>query len=219
MITKTLPISEARLSELRKETADDQVLRKVIEFVKQGWPVESKVPSDVKPYFKLQSDVYVNDGLVFFEEKIVVPAKVRHAFVELVHKGHSGMNKSAALARELFYWPTLSKDVCDFVSKCAVCEKFAPATRKEALLPHSVPVLRFENVGADIASWGGKDYLVVIDHLSQWIEIRPLASKSSGAVINELQEVFTRYGYPKTLIADNNPFISYECKSYYSKHI
>ncbi|MBF2463476.1 integrase catalytic domain-containing protein, partial [Listeria welshimeri] len=63
--------------------------------------------------------------------------------------------------------------------------------------------------------YASKSYLVIVDYLSHWIEIRPLSYKNSSSVIDCMQEVFTRFGYPVIIIADNNPFKSHECTEYY----
>ncbi|KAF2899403.1 hypothetical protein ILUMI_06772 [Ignelater luminosus] len=97
-----------------------------------------------------------------------------------------------------------------------ICEKYMPSNSKEAMLPHLVPKLRFNKIGADILEYGSKSYMIVIDHFSHWTEIFPLASKTSEAVINLFQDVFTKFGYPQHIVADNLPFVSYKCKTYYS---
>lgn len=59
---------------------------------------------------------------------------------------------------------------------------------------------------------------IIIDQFSHWIELSQLNSKTSESVINAIQNVFSRFGYPETLIADNLPFISNKCKNYYKQH-
>lgn len=84
----------------------------------------------------------------------------------------------------------------------------------EPLMPHNIPELRYEKVGYDILDFGSKNFLVLIDYLSHWIELRPIVNKSSLSIIDQWQEVFVHLGYPKTIIADNNPFSPFHCKSY-----
>ncbi|KAE8738778.1 hypothetical protein FOCC_FOCC015738 [Frankliniella occidentalis] len=61
-----------------------------------------------------------------------------------------------------------------------------------------------------------KSYLVVVNNYSKWLEIKRLASKSSGSVITVLREVFSTHGIPEIIFGDNNPLDSYECREYAS---
>ncbi|XP_059046445.1 uncharacterized protein LOC131842029 [Achroia grisella] len=56
---------------------------------------------------------------------------------------------------------------------------------------------------------------IVVDYFSHWLEVLPLSDKTSSSVINAFQEVFMRFGYPEEVIADNNPFNSFECLKYF----
>lgn len=210
-----LPMSSERKSEFRSETSKDKVLSEIIKYYYQGWPEENKLLKECKPYFKFKEDIYVESGLVFYTNKIIVPKSLQLYVLNLVHSGHPGISKSIKKARQLFYWPKLSQDIQIFISKCRTCEKFKSANTHEPLLTHKIPKLRFSKVGSDIMEYGGKSYLVVVDYLSHWLEIIPIINKSSKSVINAFQEVFTRFGYPTEIIADNNPFKSYECIQYY----
>ncbi|KAF2882715.1 hypothetical protein ILUMI_23448 [Ignelater luminosus] len=109
----------------------------------------------------------------------------------------------------------MSKDITSFIKSCNVCEKYMTSKCKEPLLPHSVPLLRFNKVGVDILEFGGYPYLVAINHFSHWIETQKLTNKTSKNVTDAMQNIFTRFGYPETVIADNLPFVSHECKTYY----
>ncbi len=47
-----LPVSENKLQEIRTATAKNQVLKKVKEFILNGWPDSKKeIPGEVVPYF------------------------------------------------------------------------------------------------------------------------------------------------------------------------
>ena len=55
---------------------------------------------------------------------------------------------------------------------------------------------------------------MVIDYYSKYIEVLQLKGKASQDVIQGLNEIFSRHGYPPTLVADNMPYISREMSSY-----
>lgn len=193
---------------------------KIYDYYYTGWPKQSHIPADCKIYYPLKDTMYVEAGIIFTEDKIIVPKGLRLEMLKLLHKGHIGISKTINKARKLFYWHNLSNDIAAYIKNCRTCEKFMPANFKEPLLPHSIPKLRFNKIAADIVEHGGKNYLVVIDHFSHWLELILLKDKTSESVINGFQDIFIRFGYPQFLIADNLPFLSGRCKKYYkSKEI
>ncbi|KAK7094146.1 hypothetical protein V1264_007811 [Littorina saxatilis] len=69
------------------------------------------------------------------------------------------------------------------VRKCQTCSKLRPAA-KEPLLPSSIPDRPWSRLGMDLFELKGKTYLIVVDYLSRWIDMRPLHQLSSAATIN-----------------------------------
>lgn len=215
LVTKYLPVSKQRRNEFRSETTKDKTLMKIYDYYYKGWPKASAIPVECRPYYSLKDSIYVEAGIIFLDNKIIVPISLQSRMIELLHKGHIGISKTINRARTLFYWPSLSYDIKMHIKQCRVCEKYMPTQRKEPMMLHSVPRLRFNKVGSDILEFGGKSYLVVIDHFSHWIEIVLLKDKTSESIINSFQDIFIRFGYPEWIIADNLPFISVKCKQYY----
>lgn len=103
LISKHLPISEKKKSELRNETAKDESLKKIYDFYYNEWPEENKIPEDLLPYAKLKNDLYIESGIIFVEDKIVVPHKLRKNMIELLHAGHIGICKTINRAKSIFY--------------------------------------------------------------------------------------------------------------------
>lgn len=217
-VSAHLPMSEERKLVFQRETTADPTLATVITNVQQGWPHINKLSTEQQSYCKLQDDLHVEDDILFWGDKIVVPSTLKQYVLNLVHEGHCGGDKTKARARQLFYWPGMSADITEIVSRCGTCEKFRRANRREPLRPHEVPKLPYFKVGVDILEHAGRAYLILVDYYSHWLDIRPLAAKTSPQVINAMQDTFNIHGYPKELMADNMPFASFECKKYYKKY-
>ncbi|KAB0793598.1 hypothetical protein PPYR_13218 [Photinus pyralis] len=214
-VSKRMPMSIERQSELRSSTSKDETLSKIIDYYFYGWPKESSLTDDCKPYYKLKDSIFVEAGMVFFYDKLIVPNALRNSLMKIMHKGHIATSKTINNARKLFYWPGLNNDITTFIKQCRTCEKYLPRNRKEHMLPHSIPKLRYNKLGSDILEFAAKPYLVVINYFSHWIDLIPLKDKTSNSVINAFEDVFTKFGYPQILIADNLPFISQKCLNYY----
>ncbi|XP_057671176.1 uncharacterized protein K02A2.6-like [Diorhabda carinulata] len=145
------PISKERLLELRNASSKNLVLSKIIDFCGDGWPEDNKsiTNPDIKAFFNLKDNLYVHQGLIFHDYRLV-PQTLRHKMLSKLHVGHFGIEKSKARARKLFYWPGLSRDVQDFVSKCKTCLKYSKSVVKEPLMQHERPNEPFLEVAADI---------------------------------------------------------------------
>jgi hypothetical protein len=88
------------------------------------------------------------------------------------------------------------------------------ANAKEYLKCHDISYLPFNKIGVDIAEYGGKIFLIVIDYYSKWPECVELKCKTSTEVINVLKRVFSTHGIPSKVIGDNNPFGSFQFKQF-----
>jgi hypothetical protein len=81
------------------------------------------------------------DGLIFKGESIVVPRTLRKSILAQIHEGHLGMERSKLRARELVFWPGMSKQIEDVVSNCTTCQQLRLSYPKEPMIPHEIPHL------------------------------------------------------------------------------
>ncbi|GBL65032.1 Transposon Ty3-I Gag-Pol polyprotein, partial [Araneus ventricosus] len=154
-ISKHLPMSEKRIMQFKRETELDPELQIVVKYIQEGWPQScKKVDNSVKLYYKVKNDLYINEGLLFMNEKLIVPYSLRRDMLQLIHEAHFGIEKCKRRAREIMYWPGMNSDIENEVSQCGICEKFKKANSKEPLKPHTVPFRPFEKIGVDIMDFG-----------------------------------------------------------------
>lgn len=98
----------------------------------------------------------------------------------MLHTGHVGTNKMIVEARKLYYWPNMNAEIIAWTKRCRICEKHAPSDYKEPLQYHKIPNQRFWKLDTDILEFQGINYLVVVDYLSQWIDILKIRDKTSS---------------------------------------
>ncbi|XP_072380686.1 uncharacterized protein [Diabrotica undecimpunctata] len=87
-VSKHLPMSIEKRSELREFTSKDEILSKFFDYYFNGWPKENMLPANCKPYYKLKDNIFVEAGIVFLEDKIIVPTALRKNYMTIMHKGH-----------------------------------------------------------------------------------------------------------------------------------
>ncbi|XP_022794456.1 uncharacterized protein K02A2.6-like [Stylophora pistillata] len=101
------------------------------------------------------------------------------------------------------------------------CEKFLKYQSKQSKEPRQtrqIPILPWQIVASDVLEHKNQKYLVVIDYYSKYIEAIRLNGKVSSDIIRCLSEIFSRHGYPQTLIADNMTYNSREMKEYATQY-
>lgn len=90
--------------------------------------------------------------------------------LNLLHEPALGSEKTKSRARQVLYWPGVSVDVDEFVASCSLCQKYMNAYTKDCLKSHEIPDLPFNKIGIDIAEYGDKIFLIIVDYHSKWPE-------------------------------------------------
>lgn len=209
------PVSDKRIVELQENTTNDVQLQLLIRYIHYGFPEHRKdICDEVKPFWDLRNELSFIDGLVTYGNRIVVPIMMQHTILELLHSSHMGVAKTRARANEIVYWPGMSTQIESMIGKCETCNKFRNSNQREPLIHHEIPHLPWQKLGMDILTFGGKDYLLIVDYLSKYPELAHMKNKSSSCVIEILKAQFSRHGIPQIVVADNVPFNSIECKNF-----
>ncbi|KAF2905915.1 hypothetical protein ILUMI_00265, partial [Ignelater luminosus] len=94
------------------------------------------------------------------------------------------------------------------------CQKFQNSNPKQPLVNHPIPNRPWQNLSIDFCEFKGKNYIVLVDAYSNWIEVKPTKTKSIDDVIIFLSDTFTRFGIPDIVFSDNNPFNSHQYKTF-----
>ncbi|KAJ8403681.1 hypothetical protein AAFF_G00350070 [Aldrovandia affinis] len=201
--------SITQLVQAASETDEEMLLLKDLHT--GGWPDRRKsVPPRAQPYWSVRHSLYIDDGLVMVNKRIVVPKSLRAEVLQRLHTAHQGIQRSLAHARAIMYWPGLSNDVRAMVDSCSSCQEQLPSNQREPLLPHPVPDAPWQRIAADIFELQGRPFLLITDYYSKFPEVLQLPDKTAGSVIARFKAVFSRHGVPFTLIADHVPFASAE---------
>ena len=82
-----------------------------------------------------------------------------------------------------------------------------PKNQKETLRQHSDGNGPWDKVGTDLYEIKGRNYLLVIEHYSNLIEVDQLSSTTSKQVIDKLKKN-ARLGIPRQIISDGGTYYS-----------
>ena len=203
-------IRPERLEKLKEATAQDDNLQTLKHIIMSGWPEDkAKLPAEITPYFTFRDELSVQDGLIIKGDRVVIPWNMRAEIKKLLHSTHSGIDACLRRARECVYWPGMTGDISQLVAGCEICQKFQASNQPETLEPHEMPTRQFQKIGVDLFDLEGKDYLIIVDYLSNFWEIDRLRDTTATTVIKTMKAHIARYGIPSTVVSDKGPqFIS-----------
>ena len=201
-----MAVSETRLNELQKATADDKDMCRLRQMILTGWPEDkADVPEENKKYFTFREEMSVQNGLIFKGDRIVVPVSMRSSIKERLHASHIGIQGCLRRARETVYWPNMNTDLEDYITRCATCNSIQRRQVKEPMIAHAIPELPWQHVACDLFECNGSDYVVLVDFYSDFFEVDRLNDKRGAEVIRKLKAHFARHRAPETLMSDNGP--------------
>lgn len=203
-IVDKLPASEGRLQEIREAQLKDENLMMVEQYTKQGWPCKSKINPDLKMYWDHRYSFSVNEGLLMYGSRIVIPLSMKNEIIQRLHKGHLGLGKTQSRMKQSVWWPNCKNDLENFVKRCLVCIK-ERIPRHEPMIPSAFPKRPWHTLGADLCYFKGKNYLVVSDYFSRYLEVEILENQSSSCVCKKLESILARHGKPNIVKTDNGP--------------
>ena len=227
-ITQQLPASSDSLHQLRLSMQADDETALLKHTIMQGWPKSIKqVPPELQPFWTFREELTVEGGLILKGTRIVIPTKQCKAFLELLHKGHLGLNKCKLRAKETVYWPGLNDQLEDLVLNCELCLKYSTAKCKvepSLLLGQEVPLYPWTKLATDVFHPEAASYLLMVDYTSRYPVVCKLTSMTGQHIASHFKLICSEYGWAETLVSDNGPCYTSESftnlmKEYNVNHI
>lgn len=207
-LSNFLSVSSAKLNDICLETKNDHTMQLIIDYIRNGWPKSSEsVPDGIKVYFGYREELSTQDGLIFRNDRILIPHKLRGKLIESCHASHNGIEATLRLARANLFWPGMSVHIKEAVKKCTVCGKFAASQCNPPMQSHEIPIHPFQLVSMDVfyAELNGNKhkFLITVDHFSDFFEVNVLKTLTPECVVAACKQNFSRFGVPQRVVTDN----------------
>ena len=218
-VTRSWPISDIRLDEIREAVDKDLAIREAMTFTLDGWPARSNdIPCDLHGLYSVRSNLSVAEGLLLYNGRIVIPSALQPEILEVIHHGHQGITKCNERAKEAVWWFGIGKDIKHIVSHCEQCQVNKAAQRREPLISSPLLGRPWDRIGIDLLVFKGKTFLVAMNYYSRYLEVMNLPKATSSLVIAKLKSIFARWGVPLEVVSDNGPQFSSESFSKFAKN-
>ena len=151
-------------------------------------------------------DLSIDDGLVLYHGRIVVPQAARRDILKKLHSSHQGITRTKRRARQALYLPGMPNDIVLLVEGCQPCHQARPSLPKEPMILEPPPHCIFEDVSADLFQHGNLHGLVYIDRLSGWPAVhRWHRDPTAKDIIAAIAENFVDLGVPNRFRSDGGP--------------
>ncbi|UYV68198.1 K02A2.6-like [Cordylochernes scorpioides] len=205
-VLMTTPTNKSSYEELQALTKEDQGLQELKNLILYGWPnYKSAVPESFKKYWPYRDELSTNEDLIFKGSRVFIPLRWKAKILKLIHEGHQGTNSCLRRARDSIYWHGMSQDIINTVENCRTCQANQRNKTKEPMIIKEIPSLPWEIVAADIFSIKGKNYLLITDNYSGFIDFKEMKTMNSAETIESLKKWFSVHGIPRLLETDNGP--------------
>ena len=147
--------------------------------------------------------------------KLAIPLERRNAVLNENHDepsaGHLGRTKTYQRLARYYYWPTMHKDVAEYVRKCRICQQCKVSQQAPAglmgrrVISHPWEIVAGDVMGPFPRSTHGYEYLLIfMDLFTRWIECIPIRKANAQTIRRELDErIFMRFGLPEVFHSDN----------------
>ena len=117
----------------------------------------------------------LNDDLLLYGARIVVPKSMREDTLQKIHQGHQGIQRCCLRVKNSVWWPGVTKDIEALVKSCPECQKLATLPR-QPMIKSPLPSYPWEKVASDLFELNKTMYLLVVDYFSRFVEIQKLTS-------------------------------------------
>ncbi len=84
---------------------------------------------------------------MFKNQRVVIPKALRPEKVLRAHSSHQGAAACLWKARDLVFWPSMSKDIREAIEKCDVCAEYQPMNAQQPMQSHKLPSRTWSRLG------------------------------------------------------------------------
>ena len=201
---------------LRWATALCQEIRSLAHYIFHDWPpFQDHLPQQLQAFRHFWEELSIAESILLKATRAIVPPLLCPSMRTKIHHSHRGPEYCLRFARDAVFWPNMSKVIEEFCHSCSTCAQYGKQAAAKPMLSHPIPTLPWQFVSQDIFAFGHKQYLITVDHYSDFYELDKLVNTLSTTIINLTKAHFAHHGIPLRCLTDDGPqFVSCEYKKF-----
>ena len=192
--------------EIARKTARDVQLSQVFRYIQDGWPEITKPDNRdaLKPYYDRKDELTTQNGCILWGLRVVISPGLRERVMALLHKTHTGIVKTKAVARGRVWWPSIDKDIEELCKSCCACAEISKDPAKAPLHSWEYPDTPWSRIHVDFAGpFFGHMWLLYVDAYSKYAGVIRMNCTDGPETIEKLINLFAQFGLPKQIVSDN----------------
>ena len=189
-------------NDVAQNTKRDAVMSRVYMYVQNGHWDDDKGPFE--PFYRKRHELSTQQGVLFWQNRVVIPPPLRKQLLEELHVGHPGVVRMKAVARSYIWYPNIDSDIENHVLSCVPCAQTQKNPPECQLQNWRYPDHPMDRVHIDFAGpIEGKQLLIIVDAHTKWPHVEILNSTATAGVIECIRSFCAMFGLIKTLVSDN----------------
>ena len=187
---------------LSRECSEDKSYIELHKAVTNNFATD-KLSPHVRVFKKFSQKLTTLGPVVMLQTKPVIPHSLQQEVMQHLHASHAGANSMFQRALQSVYWPGYRESIRQFQGQCQKCKYIAPSNRPDVnkTLP-DFPPYPFHTICMDFFTHAGKNYLVIVDKYSNWLNVLKPVKDDSASVIKMLRQYFSTYGIAEIMSSD-----------------
>src|SRR4051812_19917100 len=157
-------------------------------------------------------------GAIWFERRICVPqdAEIKKLILQEAHDSpysiHPGNTKMYLDLRERFWWPSLKREIAQYIALCDVCQRVKAEHQKlaELLQPLPIQYWKWDQIGMDFITGlprtrsGYGSIWVIVDRLTNVAHFIPVKATYNSAKLAKIymSRIVCLHGVPSKVVSD-----------------
>ncbi|MCO5573059.1 hypothetical protein L7F22_026824 [Adiantum nelumboides] len=168
---------------------------------------------------KKEEPFTLEDGYLLHGNRLCITHSLREKVMYESHAppyaGHRGIQSTLRAIETYFYWPTMKRDIPDYVSKCVVCQKtkFDRGKQPGLLQPLPIPDSPWESISMDFifglpkSIHGNTGIWTIFDRFSMQAHFIPVKKtiKAHQMATLFISQIFKYHGLPTSIVSDRDP--------------
>ena len=207
----------------KTEQENDSIIGTVIDAIQSKEFNKDVFSDESKKLLHSQSRLLFRCGLLYrkaFDRQLqenkfqfILPQSYWKQALEECHENmrHLGIERTTALLKDCFYWPSLVEDVEGHIKSCPQCLRFKTQPDKAELnpivatRPLKLVHIDYLTIEAPTNFKSGKDVnvLVIMDHFTRYAQAHITSSQKACTVAKTLwDQFFVHYGFPEKILSN-----------------
>ena len=128
------------------------------------WP--DKISDDIKPDYNERNELTIEDGVILWGLRVIVPEQLRNKVLKELHQSHPGISRMKSLSRIHTWFPNIDHEIDNIVKSCQSCEKVSNEPNKSQPHPWDWPTHPMDRVHIDYFEYNKNNFLIMVDSSS-----------------------------------------------------